>query len=173
MPDAGRERRGVATQQRLQHELATHLGQALQQLIGAGDHHLALLDPALGDRGLLGQPFAIGLHGIALGRRVGAGLQFERRQELLGVGEVVAREGGGGHCGRAHVGCLLAQTIDLDRQQVGLRGAGGNAVELTAPELDELAEGALRLRHGLGGSRDACEQQHEQCEASERPHSVR
>ena len=68
-PDLARQRRGVAAQQGLQHDLAAQLGQALEQLVGAGDHDLALLDPAFADRRLLGQPLAFGLHGIRFGRR--------------------------------------------------------------------------------------------------------
>ena len=68
-PDVARQRRGVAVQQRAQHDLAAQLGQALDELVGAGDHHLALLDAALADRGLLGQPLALGLHRVGLGRR--------------------------------------------------------------------------------------------------------
>ena len=49
-PDVARQGRGVAAQQRAQHDLAAQLGQALDELVGAGDHHLALLDAALADR---------------------------------------------------------------------------------------------------------------------------
>ena len=104
------------------------------QLVGAGDDHLALLDLALADRRLVGQPGAIGLHRVGFRRRVGARLDLERRQKLLGVGEVVAGDGGGGARGGAHVGCLLAQRVDLGRQQVGLLGPGGDAVELARPQ---------------------------------------
>ena len=164
VPDAGRQGRGIATQQGLQHQFAAQPGHAFQKLVGTGDHDLALLVAALRDRGLLGQPFALGLHRIGLGGRVGAGLQFEWRQELLGVGQVAAGQRGRGERRRPHVGCLLAQPIDLDRQQVGLLRARGDAVELPPPQFDELAERSLR-HDGLGRGRDTGEQQHEPCEA--------
>ena len=49
-------------QQGLQHDLAADLGQPLEQLVGAGDHHLALLDAALADRRLIGETQPLGLH---------------------------------------------------------------------------------------------------------------
>ena len=165
VPHTGRQGRGIAAQQGLQDQLAAQTGHAFQQLVGAGDHDLALLEAALRDRGLLGQAFAFGLHGIGLGGRIGPGLQFQRRQQLLGVRQIVARQGGGGERRGPHVGCLLAQPVDLDRQQVRLLGAGRDTVELSTPQLDELAKRTLRLRHGLRRGRDACEQQHEPCEA--------
>ena len=85
--------------------------------------------------------------------RLAARLQFERRQKLLGVGQVVAGDGGGGAGGGAHVGHLLAQGIDLDRQEAGLLGPRGDAVELARPQVDQLGERPLRRRRGLGERR--------------------
>ncbi len=68
-----------------------------------------------------------------------------------------------------HVGRLFAQPIDFDRQQTHLLRAGGNAVELTRPQVGELTEGALRLlRRCLSRScvRYTDQQQQEQGEAS-------
>jgi len=149
----------------LKDQLAAQLGHALQQLIGARDHDFALLGAALGDGRLLGQPLALGLHGVGFGRRVGPGFHLEGRQQLLGVGEVAAREGGGGHGRIAHIGGLLAQRVDLGGQQIGLLGACGNTVELARPQVYELAERTLRRRHRLGGCGDADQEQREPCEA--------
>ena len=104
--DSGRD---IAMQQRVEHDLAAQLGQALSQLVGAGDDHLALLDLALADRRQVGQPGAIGLHHVGFRHRVGARLDLERRQKVLGVGQVVAGDRGGGRRRGADVGDLLAQ----------------------------------------------------------------
>ena len=146
-------------QQRLQHDFTAPLGQALEKLVGTGDHHLALLDPPFADGGLLGQPLALGLHGVRFGRGLGPRLDLERRQQLLGVGEVVAREGGGGHRRGTHVGGLFAQRIDLGRQQAGLVGAPGDPVELARPQVDELGKRPLRRRRRLREHRSGGEQE--------------
>ena len=160
-PHVGRQRRDVPVQQGVEHDLAAQLGQALGQLIGARDDHFALLELALADRRQLGQPGAVGLHRVGLHHRLAARLQLERRQKLLGVGQVVAGDGGGGAGRRAHVGHLLAQGVDLDRQQAGLFGPRGDAVELTRPDVDQLGERPLRRRHGLAERRaGAGQQQH-------------
>ena len=108
-PDVARQGRGVAAQQRAQHDLAAQLGQAFDELVGAGDHHFALLDAAFADRGLLGQPVAVGLHRVRFGHGVAGRLGFERRQKLARVGEVAAGKVGRRRGGRAHVARLLAQ----------------------------------------------------------------
>jgi hypothetical protein len=169
-PHRGREGRDVAMQQRPHRDFATQLGHALQQLVGAGDDDLALLGAAFADRGLLGQPFALGLHRRGLGRLVGAGLHLEGRQQLLGVGKVVARQSGGGRGRGTHVGRLLAQSVDLGRQDIGLVGPVGDTVELARPQVDQLGKRPLRRRHGLGERCPADQQKRQKRQTKQPPH---
>ena len=176
-PDVARQRRGVATHQRLQHHFAAQFRQPVEQLVGAGDHDLTLLQPSLTDRCLLGQALAFGLHGIRLGGGIGPRLGLERGQKLLGVGKVVAGERGGSGGGGAHIGGLFAQRVDLGRQEACLLCAGGDPVELTRPQVDELGEWPLRRRGRLGERGSAHQQEHEAREtgpgeAGGRSHSV-
>ena len=108
-----RDRRIVPLQQRAAARLAAQLGHALEQLVGAGDDHLALLDAAFADRRLLGQPFTLGLDRLGLGRLVGAGLDLSgASRRLVSARSLRASCAAARAAARTSAG-LLAQRIDL------------------------------------------------------------
>src|SRR6185312_3922793 len=68
---------------------------------------------------------------------------------------------------------LLAQRIDLALDDAGLIDPSRDAVELAGPQVDQLGEGALRRRLGLGQcQRRACQHQQQAGETEETPHGL-
>jgi hypothetical protein len=81
------------------------------------------------------------------------GLTLERRQQALVSARSLRASCAAAWRRGAHVGRLLAQRIDLGRQDAGLVGRAVDAVELAGPQVDQLRERALRRRHGSAPQR--------------------